>query len=83
MYDKGNYPNMMVFTTPQEKHVFRDVVDEIFSHKNKEKALNTIERYGSVTQHPSLWTHIIGTRLKVGRKAITAEAKFDELFSME
>ena len=79
-YDAGDYPYMMVYSTPVERHVFRDIVDEIFSHKDKEKSLNTIDKYGTVIQPNSIWTHIIGTRLKVGKKTITPEAKFAELF---
>lgn len=79
-YDQGDYPSMMIYETPRENHVFRDVVDEIFSKKNKAKSLETIDKYGTTIQPNSLWTHIIGTRLKVGKKAISAEGKFLELF---
>ena len=78
-YDAGDYPFMMVYE-PSIRHVFKDVVDEIFSQKDRQKSLNTIDKYGRVDQSNSLWTHIIGTRLKVGKKTINAEAKFDELF---
>ena len=80
LYDKGEYPYMMVYETPQQLHVFRDIVDEIFAHKDREKSLNTIDKYGSAIQSNSIWTHIIGTRLKVGKKTINPEAKFQELF---
>lgn len=78
-YDAGDYPFMMVYE-PSIRHVFKDVVDEIFAQKDRQKSLNTIDKYGRVDQSNSLWTHIIGTRLKVGKKTINAEAKFQELF---
>jgi hypothetical protein len=73
---------MMVYDKSNNYHVFREVVDEIFAQKDRQKSLAVIDKYGTATQHPSLWTHIIGTRLKIGKKAISAEAKFDELFEV-
>jgi hypothetical protein len=80
LYDQGNYPYMMVYNTPVVKHVFRDIVDEIFAQKDRQKSLDVINKYGNDVQPNSIWTHIIGTRLKVGKKTINAEAKFAELF---
>ena len=80
LYDAGNYPYMMVFDTPTQRHVFRDIVDEIFAQKDRAKSLAVIDKYGTDIQPNSIWTHIIGTRLKVGKKTINAEAKFAELF---
>jgi hypothetical protein len=71
---------MMVYETKTELHRFRDIVDEIFAQKDRAKSLAVIDRYGTDVQPNSIWTHIIGTRLKVGKKTINAEAKFDELF---
>ena len=82
LYDQGEYPYMMVYDKSNNYHVFREVVDEIFAQKDRQKSLAVIDKYGTATQHPSLWTHIIGTRLKIGKKAISAEAKFDELFEV-
>lgn len=80
LYDTGKYPYMMVYEKQTETHVFKDIVEEIFSQKDRAKSLAVIERYGSDIQANSIWTHIIGTRLKVGKKTINAEAKFSELF---
>ena len=80
LYDQGLYPNMMVYNTPIRKDIFRDIVDEIFSHKDRQKSLAAINKYGNKTQANSIWTHIIGTRLKVGKKTINAEAKYNEFF---
>jgi hypothetical protein len=79
-YDAGEYPYMMVYNTPTVTHVFRDIVDEIFAQQDRAKSLAVIDKYGSDIQPNSIWTHIIGTRLKVGKKTINAEAKFEELF---
>jgi len=80
LYDEGLYPNMMIYETPTRRDVFRDIVDEIFSHKDRQKSLATINKYGTDIQPNSIWTHIIGTRLKVGKKTINAEAKYTEFF---
>ena len=80
LYDTGSYPYMMVYDTPTQRNVFRDIVDEIFSQKDRVKSLAVIDKYGTDIQPNSIWTHIIGTRLKVGKKTINAEAKFNELF---
>jgi|DEB0MinimDraft_10_1074344.scaffolds.fasta_scaffold00689_5 hypothetical protein len=77
-YDAGEYPYMMVYE-PSIRHVFRDIVNEIFAQKDREKSLAVINKYGD-DKSLSIWTHIIGTRLKVGKKTITPEAKADELF---
>lgn len=79
-YDSGEYPYMMVYEKQTEIHRFKEIVDEIFSKKDRAQSLAVIDRYGRDTQANSIWTHIIGTRLKVGKKTINAEAKFDELF---
>lgn len=81
LYDQGLYPNMMVYKTPGRKDIFRDIVNEIFSQKDRNKSLDIINKYGTDIQPNSIWTHIVGTRLKVGKKTITAEAKFDEFFT--
>lgn len=80
VYDSGEYPYMMVYEKQTETHRFKDIVDEIFAQKDRAKSLAVIDRYGTDTQANSIWTHIIGTRLKVGKKTINAEAKFNELF---
>ena len=81
LYDKGEYPYMMVYDTPLAQHKFRDIADEIFAQNDRQKSLDVINKYGTDTQSNSIWTHIIGTRLKIGKKTINAEAKFDELFN--
>jgi hypothetical protein len=72
-YDAGDYPNMLI----HEKHtrtIFRDVVNEIFSLKDRTKSLALIEKYNNY------WLKVIGTRLNVGIKTINASTKYNQLF---
>ena len=72
-YDNGIVPRMLV----QEKHdrlYFRDVIEDIFSIKNKDDALKRIDEYSK------FWMSIPGTRGAIGKKTVNAQTKFGELF---
>jgi len=76
-YDAGISPYMLINDTdfPAWGTVkFKDVVDEIFSLKDRQQSLDLIEKYDRY------WMHVIGTRLNIGKKAKNASTKFGELF---
>ena len=75
-YDKGNVPGMLV-DERFDRILFRDVVDNIFSLKNKEKSLALIEEYSK------FWMMVIGTRLNVGKKTMNAHTMYGNLFFEE
>jgi len=61
----------------QEKHdrlYFKDVIEDIFSIKNKDDALKRIDEYSK------FWMSIPGTRGAIGKKTVNAQTKFGELF---
>ena len=53
---------------------FKEVVDEIFSLKDRQKSLDLIEKYDRY------WMHVIGTRLNIGKKTKNALTNFGKLF---
>jgi hypothetical protein len=76
-YDAGISPYMLI----NDKDFpgwgvikFKDIVNEIFSLKDKQKSLDLIEKYNRY------WMHVIGTRLNIGKKTVNASTKFNELF---
>ena len=76
-YDAGISPYMLINDTdfPGWGTVkFKEVVDEIFSLKDRQKSLDLIEKYDRY------WMHVIGTRLNIGKKTKNALTKFGELF---
>jgi hypothetical protein len=76
-YDAGMYPYMLINEEdfPGWGVVkFKEVVDEIFSLKDRQKSLDLIDKYSKY------WMHVIGTRLNIGKKAVNASTKFGELF---
>lgn len=76
-YDAGISPYMLINDTdfPAWGTVkFKDVVDEIFSLKDRQKSLDLIEKYDRY------WMHVIGTRLNIGKKAKNASTMFGKLF---
>jgi hypothetical protein len=72
-YDAGKFPYMLI-DEKFERTLFKDVVDEIFSLKDRQKSLDMIEKY------TKFWMQVIGTRLNVGKKTVNASTKFGELF---
>jgi hypothetical protein len=73
MYDTGMYPYMLI-NDKFDRTTFRDVVDEIFSLKDRTKSLDAIEKYSR------FWMQVIGTRLNVGKKTVNASTMFNNLF---
>ena len=71
-YDAGEYPYMLIDEKWGIK--FKEVVDEIFSLKDRQKSLDLIEK------HSRFWMQVIGTRLNIGKKTVNASTKFNELF---
>jgi hypothetical protein len=72
-YDTGEFPYMLI----EEKFnrtLFKEVVDKIFSLKDKSLSLKMIDDYSR------FWMQVIGTRLNVGKKAVNASTKYSELF---
>jgi len=73
MYDQGQYPYMLIdekFNTV----TFREIVNEIFSLKDREKSLAKIEEYNK------FWMQVIGTRLNIGKKTVNASTQFGNHF---
>lgn len=75
-YDAGLIPSMLV----DEKFnliLIRDIIDKIFSLKDRNKSLNLIDHY------QRLWEQVIGTRGYTGRRANNAHTMFNTLFEIE
>ena len=72
-YDTGEYPYMLI-DERFDRIEFKNIVDEIFSLKDRQKSLDLIEKYSK------FWMQVIGTRLNVGKKTVNASTKFGELF---
>ena len=72
-YDAGEFPYMLI-DERFERIEFKQVVDEIFSLKDRQQSLDLIEKY------TKFWMQVIGTRLNVGKKTVNATTKFGELF---
>lgn len=76
-YDNGKFPYMLINDTDFQKYgvvKFKEIVDEIFSLKDRQKSLDLIEEFDRY------WMHVIGTRLNIGKKAVNAQTKFNELW---
>ena len=75
-YDSGILPGMLVRET-FDRVKFRDLVDKIFSLKDKEKSIALIN------ENSKFWDQIIGTRGFTGKKATNAHTQFNSLFEVE
>jgi len=73
-YDDGVLPAMLV-EEQFDRILFRDVVEEIFSTDDRDKANKIIQSYSK------FWDTIIGTRGNTGKRIVNAQTKFGELFS--
>jgi hypothetical protein len=75
-YDAGSIPSMLI---NENFNVIkaRDIIDQIFSLKNRTKSLNLID------YHQRLWEQIIGTRGYTGRRANNAHTMFNALFETD
>ena len=76
-YDQGIVP-AMVMNEIFEKIRFSDIVEGIFSLKDRERSLNLIDKYDR------FWMQMkSGSQGFSGKKTVNALTKFDELFSVE
>jgi len=74
-YDNGLCPKMLVAES-FDRIYFKDIVEAIFCTSNKGVALELLEEFDS------FWDQVIGTRGASGKRAISAQSKFDELFDI-
>lgn len=74
LYDKGVMPGMLV-DDRYEEIFFRDVVEEIFAHQDRNKSLECIESYSKY------FLRIIGTRGFTGKKAVNSQTAFNAMFT--
>jgi len=76
-YDSGVIPSM-VMNEIFDRIRFGDIVEAIFSLKDKEKSLNLIDKYDR------FWMQMkSGSQGFSGKKTVNALTKFEELFSVE
>ena len=71
-YDAGNIPAML--RHPLGHFNFRDLVDQIFSQKDRQKSLEIIDYYHN------FWMNIKGTRGFTGKKQVNCHTNFNNLF---
>ena len=75
-YEQGVMPKM-VMNKFDDNH-FGDIIDEIFSLKDREKSLALIK------QHSSLWTQMqSGSQGLSGKRTVNAMTMFDKLFEVD
>jgi hypothetical protein len=75
-YEQGIMPKMVM--NKFDNNHFGDIIDEIFSLKNREKSLALIN------QHSSLWTQMqSGSQGLSGKRTVNAMTMFDQLFTVE
>jgi hypothetical protein len=75
-YEAGSIPAMLLNET-FERITFTDLVDEIFSLKDKQKSLDLLDH------HSKFWMQIkAGSSGYSGKRAVNANTMFDELFSV-
>ena len=74
-YEQGVKPSMIIHKFDDIS--FGDIVDEIFSLKDREKSLALIE------QHSTFWTQMKAGQGFSGKRSINATTMFDQLFSFE
>jgi hypothetical protein len=72
-YDAGRCPNMLV-DERFDRLFFKDIVEAVFATSDKGTAQQVIKEFSG------FWNRVIGTRGASGRKAITAETMFTNLF---
>jgi hypothetical protein len=76
-YDKGVVPSMVMNET-FERVRFGEIVDEIFSLKDRKKSLDLIDKYDR------FWMQMkSGSQGFSGKKTVNASTMFDELFSVD
>ena len=75
-YDAGVIPGMLV-DEQFERVTFRELVDKIFSQRDRKRSLAIIEHYNKY------WNRIIGTRGFTGKRTVNAHSQFNSLFAVE
>ena len=74
-YEKGIIPKMLM-NENFERILYKDIIEEIFSQKTKEKSLEIIEHYNN------LWKQMqSGSQGISGKRTVNAMSKFEELFT--
>jgi len=74
-YDQGIKPKMTM--DPHGHLNFSDIVDEIFSLKDREKSMALVDKYDK------FWQQFKAGQGFSGKKTVNAHSKFDELFSFD
>ncbi len=74
-YDLGLCPNMLV-DERFDRVFFKDIVEALFATSDKGTALAIIDEF------KFFWNRVIGTRGASGKKAITADTMFSNLFDV-
>jgi len=74
-YDLGKCPNMLV-DERFDRVFFKDIVEALFATSDKGTALAIIDEF------KFFWNRVIGTRGASGKKAITADTMFINLFDV-
>lgn len=82
-YDQNKIPYMLEATKIHRKrfaehrlHYFKDIIEEIFSVNDKDKAIDTINEFSRY------WMDIPGSGGAAGRKTINSSTKFYEFFDL-
>jgi len=75
-YEQGIMPKMVM--NKFDDHHFGDIIDEIFSLKDRQKSLDLIE------SHKSFWTQMQSGSMGIsGKKTVNAMTMFDQLFEVQ
>ena len=74
LYDEGKTPAMLVDGRYDEIY-FKDVIEEVFSLKDRDKSLQKIEEYST------FWMRVVGTRGFTGKKTVNSHTGFGQMFS--
>lgn len=76
-YEKGILPKMLL-NEKFDRILFKDIIDEIFKQKTKQKSLEIIEN------HSKLWMQMqSGSQGISGKKTVNAMTMFDKLFTFD
>ena len=76
-YEQGIIPKMLMNET-FESVLFKDIIDEVFSKKTKQEAIDLID------SHSRLWMQFqSGSQGISGKKTVNAMTMFDQLFEQE
>jgi hypothetical protein len=76
LYDQGVRPGMLAGEHDQQFD-FRNIVDDIFRQKDRQRSLERVEYYERA------FDLIIGTRGFTGKRLVSARPMFDALFEIE